>query len=74
MRINRIRLYSTVIIQEKCRQVKYILVKSNEVNIFKGKISDCSPLGKALLGHKEKENIQVRTPGGEKIYKILAVK
>jgi len=68
-----VQLYSTVIIQEKHRQMKYVLVKPDEVNIFENKISNSSPLGKALLGHKEKESIRVQTPQGNKVYKILAV-
>lgn len=73
MKGNTVQLYSTVIIQEKHRQRKYVLVRPNEINISKNKISDCSPLGKALLGHKEKENVQLQTSQGNKVYKILAV-
>ena len=73
MRGNTVQLYSMVIVQAKHQQMKYILVKPHEIDILKNKISDCSPLGKALLGRKEKENVQVQTPEGKKIYKILAV-
>lgn len=52
----------------------YELVGPAESNPAKGKISIDSPVGKALLGHKEKEDVAIKTPDGEVIYKILSVK
>lgn len=68
-----VRLYSTVVIKGKNWQGKYTIVRPEEVDIFENKISCNSPLGKALLGHKTKGVVRVRTPEGDKKYKILAV-
>jgi len=37
------------------------------------RVSDESPLGKALLGHKEGDRVRVDTPGGKRRYRILSV-
>lgn len=42
-------------------------------NPSEGKISYDSPLGKAFLGHKKGDNVDVETPGGKKKYEILEV-
>jgi transcription elongation factor GreA len=50
------------------------IVGSNEADPLGGKISNESPLGKALMGKKSGDKMIVQTPGGEKEYKILEVK
>lgn len=52
--------------------MEYIIVGSAEADPFKGKISNVSPLGKALLGKKIGEIIEVASPAGGMIkYEIL---
>ncbi len=52
----------------------YSLVGPQEANPREGKISHESPIGKALLGHKVGDFIQVELPNGEKIeLEILAI-
>jgi len=51
----------------------YHLVGSTEANITEGKISDESPLGVALMGHKEGETVTVDTPNGKINYKIISI-
>ena len=54
--------------------MEYIIVGSAEADPFKGKISNVSPLGKALLGKKIGEIIEVASPTGDMIkYEILTV-
>jgi transcription elongation factor GreA len=54
--------------------MEYIIVGSAEADPFKGKISNVSPLGKALLGKKIGEIIEVASPAGDMIkYEILTV-
>jgi len=73
--INVVKLNSKVTIENYNKhQFIVILVDSNKVNLKENKISERSPLGKALLEHKEKERVKVQTPEGEKIYRILAIK
>ena len=52
----------------------YTLVGSEEANTAQGKISHQSPLGSAMLGKKKGDKIEVSTPRGELIYKIIDVK
>ena len=50
---------------------EYLLVGSTEADPMKGKISDESPLGTALLGHKEGEIVVVEAPMGKIEYLIM---
>ena len=51
----------------------YRIVGSSESNPREGKISDESPVGAALLGHKEGQTVKANTPGGIVRYKILEI-
>ena len=44
-----------------------------ESNPAENKISDQSPVGKALLGHKAGDEVIVVAPGGEYTYKVLEI-
>lgn len=50
------------------------LVETFEADPKSGLISDQSPVGKALMGHKEGDQVTVSTPGGVSTYTIQAVK
>lgn len=54
------------------REVTYDLVGSNEVEPLKHRISDLSPIGMALIGHKEGDTIIINTPSGEKEITVVA--
>ena len=43
---------------------EYSIVGSNEVDALANKISDMSPIGKALIGKKAGDEVSVETPGG----------
>jgi transcription elongation factor GreA len=49
------------------------LVETFEADPKAGLISDQSPVGKALMGHKEGDEVSVSTPGGVTNYTILAI-
>ncbi len=51
----------------------YILVSKEEANYKESKISVDSPIGSSILGKKEGEKLLVRTPGGNKKYKVLKI-
>ena len=53
-------------------ETEYRIVGSTEANSLKGKISNESPVGKAILGHKKGDTVTVETEAGEFKYKILA--
>jgi transcription elongation factor GreA len=50
------------------------LVETFEAEPKAGLISDQSPVGKALMGHKEGDIVSVSTPGGVTNYSILSIK
>jgi len=52
---------------------EYHLVGSQEADPYQQRISDESPLGKALQGAKEGDIVSVNAPGGEIKYKVLKV-
>ena len=54
--------------------ITYTIVGSTEVNLAENKISNESPLGKALLGEKKGKTVEVNAPAGVIKYKILAIK
>lgn len=60
-----VELGDTVLIQNQDGKIdRYIIVGTTEANPVDGKISCESPVGKALLGKKKGDKIQVRTPAG----------
>ena len=54
-------------------ELEYKLVGSTEANSLKGKISNESPVGKALIGTKVGDIINVETPAGVAQYKVLEI-
>ncbi len=54
-------------------ELEYKIVGSTEANSLKGKISNESPVGKALMGRKVGETVTVDTQAGEISYKVLAI-
>lgn len=54
-------------------ELEYKIVGSTEANSLKGKISNESPVGKALLGKKVGDTVKVETPAGEFEYKVLSI-
>ena len=54
-------------------ELEYKIVGSTEANSLKGKISNESPVGKALLGKKVGDTVTVETQVGEIAYKILEI-
>ena len=52
----------------------YKIVGKDEADIAKNYIYFRSPIGKALIGKKKSELITVKTPSGEKNFKITEVK
>jgi transcription elongation factor GreA len=52
---------------------KYTIVGSAEANPAQMKLSNESPVGKALLGHKRGEEVRIVTPRGERTMKITKI-
>ena len=70
----RVGLGCTVVVEdEKGKQTTYRITGSQEANPMECRISDDSPFGKALLGHKVGDIVDVEAPIGVLKYKILTV-
>lgn len=54
-------------------EITYSIVGSNEADPLESKISDQSPIGRALMGKRAGDEVTVETPGGELNFKVLDV-
>jgi transcription elongation factor GreA len=72
---NEIRLGSKVTITEvgSGNKEHYVIVGKAEADPSNGKISNESPLGKALLGHKLNDAVMVQAPDGPIKFKVTHV-
>ena len=55
-------------------EIEYTIVGTTEVDLSQNKISNESPIGKALMGKKKKDVVIVEAPAGNIELKILAIK
>lgn len=58
---------------EENEEFEFKIVGSSEANSLKGKISNESPVGKALIGQKKGKTVTVPTEMGDLKYKILSI-
>jgi len=49
------------------------IVGPAEANPANNKVSDKSPIGRALLGHRVGDTVMVKTPGGEIVFRIISI-
>ena len=56
------------------RTVEYRIVGSAEANPAEYKLSNESPVGKAIIGRKKGETVEVSAPRGSLKFKILEIK
>ena len=68
---DRIVFGATVtMLDEDDKPVRYQIVGQTEADAKQGRISYNSPLGKALIGKKVGEEVEVTVPSGEKFYLV----
>lgn len=63
----------TLLDEDTEEKVTYQIVGVDEADVKKGLLSSTSPLGRALIGKKAKDNLEINTPGGTKVYEVLKV-
>ena len=69
-----VRIGSTVTVKDDDGDEEtYTIVGSSEAKPAQGRISNESPVGKALLGHHVRQKVNVITPGGDS-YKLTITK
>ncbi|MDO8536464.1 MAG: transcription elongation factor GreA [Candidatus Omnitrophota bacterium] len=54
-------------------ELEYSLVAEEEADYSAGKISITSPVGEALLGHKENDTVKITIPAGTLTYKVIKI-
>jgi transcription elongation factor GreA len=58
------------LLDEDDKQIVYQIVGQTEADARRGRISYSSPLGRALIGRRVGEEVEVTTPSGDKYYTI----
>ncbi len=70
-----VRIDSKIEIETAGKKMSFHIVGSNEADPLNGKISNESPIGRAFLGKKAKEEFEVKLPNGNMAkYKIISIK
>ncbi len=69
----KVRLGSSVTLKDGGKPLVYQVVGTMEADPVHGKISDESPIGKALLGKTEADKVELKTPAGTHTYKIIKI-
>jgi transcription elongation factor GreA len=54
-------------------EMEFMIVGSSEANSLQGKISNESPVGRALIGHSVGDHVDVETQAGIITYKVLEI-
>jgi len=68
-----VQVGSVIIVKKGSKEISYTLVGSYEADPMAGKISDESPLGKAFMGKKVGDKVNVATPAGTATYEVVKV-
>lgn len=68
-----VRLGSSVKLKNSGKALLYQVVGTIEANPAEGKISDESPIGKALLGKKVGDKAEIKTPAGAHTYTVVEI-
>jgi transcription elongation factor GreA len=73
---DEVTLGRTVLVREDGTdfEERYTIVGAVEADPAKGRVSNHSPLGKALLGRRVGQRVTVNSPGGEIVFEILDIK
>jgi transcription elongation factor GreB len=71
----RIFFGATVTVEDEDGEEKTVmLVGEDEIDVAAGRISWRSPVGAALLGRREDDEVRVRTPAGVRTLTVVAVR
>ena len=68
-----VQIGSTVEVESPDGAESFTIVGSTEARPNEGRISNESPVGRALLGRKKGEKVVVKVPAGDFTYKIVSI-
>ena len=70
---DHVQIGSTVTVESPDGKEAFTIVGSAEAKPAEGRISNESPVGRALLGKKKGEKVVVKVPAGDFTYKIVGI-
>jgi transcription elongation factor GreA len=70
---DHVQIGSTVTVDSNDGEESFTIVGSTEAKPTEGRISNESPVGRALLGKKKGEKVVVKVPAGDFTYKIVSI-
>jgi len=70
---SKVRLGSKVTLEGGKGKKEFQVVGTVEADPLEGKISDESPIGRALLGKKVGDNVEIKTPAETATYKVVSI-
>ena len=70
---DHVQIGSTVKVESDDGAESFTIVGSTEARPTEGRISNESPVGRALLGKKKGEKVLVKVPAGDFTYKIVSI-
>ena len=71
---DKVTVGSTITVKSGDGEETYTIVGPEEANPVNGKISNESPMGKAFLGHRPGDTVDVQAPGGVRKYQVVGIK
>lgn len=69
-----VHLGSTVEVDHEGERITYTIVGTAEANIVAGRMSNASPVGRALLGARAGDEVTIPLPGGAVVYRVVGVR
>ena len=70
---DHVQIGSTVSVESGDGEERFTVVGSAEAKPAEGRISNESPVGRALLGKKKGEKVLVKVPAGDFTYKVVSI-
>jgi transcription elongation factor GreA len=64
---------TVTLLDEDDKPIRYQIVSENEAEASRGRISYNSPIGRALIGRKVDEEVEVTVPAGDKYYLVSKI-
>ncbi|MDF7777077.1 transcription elongation factor GreA [Sphingomonas sp. AOB5] len=64
---------TVTLLDEDDKPLKYQIVGETEADASRGRISYNSPIGRALIGRKVDEEVEVSVPAGDRYYLVSAI-
>jgi transcription elongation factor GreA len=64
---------TVTLLDEDNKPIRYQIVGETEADAKSGRISYASPLGRALIGRKVEDDVEVTVPSGDKYYQVSKI-